>query len=139
MSIQKISLGKRLQLDEVFIDFNPTKKDLAAVLQTSRTTVWKWDGIAYDFLKEYREDYPKRSLSEIVNPPEKYKEPKAFDTEAALTQYQAWVISKVQSLFKQLKREVRVKAYIEARPDEFSKSRFDARQSFVNPQSTTAA
>lgn len=138
MSIQKVSLGKRLQLDEAFIDFNPTKKDLAAVLQTSRTTIWKWDGIAYDLLKEYREDYPKRTLAQIVKSPEKYKDPKAFDTEAPLTSYQAWVLSKVQSLFSQLKREIRVKAYLEARPEEFTKSRFDARQSIVNPQSTAA-
>lgn len=117
MSIQKVSLGKRLQLDEAFIDFNPTKKDLAAVLQTSRTTVWKWDGIAYDLLKEYREDYPKRTLAEIVKPRKKYKDTKAFDTEAPLTIYQVWVLSKIQSLFIQLKREIRVKAYLEARPE----------------------
>jgi hypothetical protein len=88
VTIQKVSLGKHLQLDEVFIDFNPSKKDLAAILQTSRTTVWKWDGIAYNLIAEYRQSYPKRSLAQIAKPPDKYKDPKAFDTEAPLTQYQ---------------------------------------------------
>ena len=57
MPIQKVSLGKRLILDEIFVDFQPSKKELGELLKTSRTTIWKWDAIAYELINDYRDEY----------------------------------------------------------------------------------
>ena len=63
MPIQKVSLGKRLILDEIFVDFQPSKKELGELLKTSRTTIWKWDAIAYELINDYRDEYPLLTLA----------------------------------------------------------------------------
>jgi len=99
--------------NDVFLNYWITKTQLADVLGVSRSTLVLWENIAFWRIEHFRQSYPKKSDG-------------TFDRESPLSPYQAWVLGRIGKVMSQVRRTEAVKSYIQQRPQEFSKFRYQA-------------
>jgi len=103
---------------DVFLDFPVTKTHLAEILGVARSTLCKWENIAFWRLAAFRYAYPK-------------KHDGTCDRYTPLSPYQSWVLGRVGRLMAQLRNSTRVKLYVLNNQNDFSRYTFEKAQKQV--------
>ena len=93
---------------DLFCDYPLTKSELVEYLGVSRDSVVRWATLAFFRIPAFRESYPKKSDGTI-------------DSEAPLTPYQCWILSRLGREFRKLRTAERVKLGIKLNPNIYSK------------------
>ena len=106
---------------DIFLDFPCTKSHLAGLLGVARSTLVIWENLAFWRIKAFRDAYPKNHDG-------------SHDRESPLSPFQSWTLGRIGRLMSQLRRSERVKQYILANPNDFTRYQFNKAQSQVNPQ-----
>lgn len=114
--LKVFNLGVELDVNSIYSDFPISKRELASILQCSRTSIHKWCDIAWSISKDFRNEYPQDEDGEFLK-------------DAPLAPYQVWLISRIKSLMERLKSQERAKDYINRNAGLFCLQRF---QSVVN-------
>jgi hypothetical protein len=115
------SLGAIVIDAAFYADCRLSKNALAQVLGTSRPTVWRYEGIAYYGIPEFKEDYPEL-------PKELWKvKGCSRDREVPLTPYQSWVVSLVKACYTNLRKKSAVESFIKDNAYLFTKVNYQNR------------
>ncbi|MBW4596983.1 MAG: hypothetical protein KME46_29830 [Brasilonema angustatum HA4187-MV1] len=115
-----LTLGEELDALSIYCDYSLTKKELAALLNCSRTSVVAWCDLAWRSSPSFRNDTPR-------------DEEGAFDRQAPLSPYQIWFVSRIQETMKRVRSADRTRAYItgESTAKWYSKARFDVLHNII--------
>lgn len=115
------NLGEFLVTEGLVSEIPLTKQALSEALNTTRTTIWRYDRLAFWLIPDYKQEYPEipREL--------RLAKKASRDVEVPLSPYQVWVLSAIQACFKALRTELRVREYIEKSTYVFSKAKYSSR------------
>ena len=119
MSVPQLySLGK-IAIDSAFYADCPLSKNaLSKVLNKSRPTVWRYEGIAYYSVQEFKEDYPRLPKELWLVKKSKH------DRTVLLSPYQSWVISIIKTCQSHLGKKSAVQQFVKENQYLFSKNNY---------------
>lgn len=114
-------LGGELDVNSTYSDFPVSKRELANILDCSRTTVIKYSDLIWSTSADFRRECPMLNHG-------------GFDREAPLTPFQIWLLSRVAYLMKKLRETRKARIYIKSNPSLFCKARFEKLHDVIKQQ-----
>lgn len=113
------SLSLDLDVNSLYSDYPVSKRQLAALLGCSRTSVHTWCDFAWINSPDFRAETPQSEDGEYLK-------------DAPLSGFQVWLVSRVQFLMLRLRSQERAAQYLAANKGLFSRGRFSALMEVIN-------
>lgn len=111
-------LGQHLIHKAYIADCPHTKQLLSKVLKTSRPTIWRYEGIAYYCIPEFKDDYPELPKELWI------ERGSSRDRTVPLSPFQSWCISLISTAYKCLRKKDAVEQFIKTNPYLFTKNKY---------------